>query len=49
MTTPSKMHEIKKHGTLDVLQCVAVRCSVLQCVTVRCSVLQCATLCCSML
>jgi len=29
----------------DVLQCVAVCCSVLQCVAVCCSVLQCVALC----
>ena len=34
---------------VDVLQCVAVRCSVLQCVAVHCSVLQCVAVCCSVL
>ena len=33
----------------DVLQCVAVCCSVLQCVAVCCSVLQCVAACCSVL
>jgi len=31
----------------DVLQCVAVCCSVLQCTVVCCSVLQCFAVCCS--
>jgi len=33
----------------EVLQCVAVCCSVLQCVAVCCSVLQCVAVCCRML
>ena len=33
----------------SVLQCVAVCCSALQCVAVRCSVLQCVAVCCSAL
>ena len=33
----------------DVLQCVAVCCSVLQSVAVCCSVLQCVAVCCSVL
>jgi len=36
-------------STLDLLQCVAVCCSVLQCVAVCCSVLQCVAVCCSVL
>ena len=34
---------------VDMLQCVAVCCSVLQCVAVCCSVLQCVAVCCSVL
>ena len=34
---------------VELLQCVAVRCSALQYVAVRCSVLQCVAVCCSVL
>ena len=38
-----------RHNRRDVLQCVAVCCSVLQCVAVCCRVLQCVAVCCSVL
>jgi len=36
-------------ASVEVLQCVAVCCSVLQCVAVCCSVLQCVAVCCRVL
>jgi len=50
--TPTLLHlEINERlvSRLNVLQCVAVCCSVLQCVAVYCSVLQCVSVCCSAL
>jgi len=48
----SKCHVKQPHFVCyihNMLQCVAVCCSVLQCVAVCCSVLQCAAVCCSVL
>ena len=45
--SPHRCGVVLRHE--DVLQCVAVCCSVLQCVAVCCSVLQCVAVCCSVL